>query len=196
MFGKVIAFVAAATATVLLAGPASAGSYGNKVNTACNVRITAQAGKAISAYIDVNANATNKISGTVTIRVYEQVAKTPARVAARPAGRLVWSTSAHYSGKPLSIRGPVLPAGRAEAVGTFSADPGTYLDCRCFRDFRTRGVAAQHLGKQGSGSGMGGLGGTLPNTGGPSAWWVYLGAGLVLAGGSSVYASRRRRLTV
>jgi LPXTG-motif cell wall-anchored protein len=184
MFGRLITYVAAGLVALLVAGPATADArYGNKVSTSCNVNITARAGKPISAYIDVKGNASATITGTVTVSVYRVGASARPVHAARDTK--VWSTSARYNGHPLRLHGPVLRHGHYRAVAKFSADPGVYLDCQCFGRFGTKAIGGQH-------NGNGGNPGGLPNTGGPSQWWLVLGFGLLLAGGSAVYAGRRR----
>jgi LPXTG-motif cell wall-anchored protein len=175
MVRRVVTAIAAVLVTLLLAGPATAAGYGNGVSTSCTVDLTARAGKPVAAYVDVKGNASSTIHGTVTVTV---------RRAGRTGGRVVWSTSVHYGGTPLRLTGPVLRHGRYRAVATFSADPGVYLDCRCFDRFRAglHPQAEHHTHP----------GGTLPNTGGPAWWWLLLGGGL-LAGGVGVVRTSRRR---
>lgn len=184
MFGRLITCIAAGLAAMLVVASGGAASgYGNGVSTSCNVSVTAKAGKPISAYIDVKGNASSTITGDVTISVFRS--GSAPRMAARAA--TVWSTTAHYNGSPLTITGPTLKSGSYRAVAKFTADPGVYLDCQCFGNFRTKSVQGEHHQNGGGG------GGGLPNTGGPSEWWLIAGFGLVLAGGAATYVGRRRR---
>lgn len=194
MFGRLATFVAATLTALLVGGTASASTYGNGVSTSCNVSVIARAHQAVRAHIDVKGNASNAIHGTVTITVTGGSSAARSVRSAR-AARTVWSTSVRYNGSPLTITGPVLPAGHYHAAAHFSADPGVYLDCSCFASFSARNASNEHRGGPHSGSGLpgGGLPGGLPNTGGPSKWWLVLGFALTLAGGASVYGSRGRR---
>lgn len=181
MFGRLTTYVAAVMIGLigLVAtgpAPAHAAGYGNQVSTSCNVSVTAVAGKPLKAYVDVKGNASNTITGTVSVKVYRAGSQAK-----------VWGASVHYNGSPVTITGPVLGRGRYRAVANFTADPGVYLDGQCFGRFATKAVAHEHTGNPGTGA----SGGGLPNTGGPSQWWLVLGFGLVLAGGSAAYASRR-----
>ena len=184
MFGRLLSCVASGMVVALVAAPALA-DYGNKVNTACTVDVTAKAGKPVTAVIDVQSNAGDPIHGTVTVTVFRGrgTAPTGTARAARAAAGGVWSTSARYTGKRLVLTGPVLARGSYHAVASFAADPGVYLGCRCFSRFHTASVGGQTGDHNGGG---------LPNTGGPSVWWLVLGGVLVLGGGSTLVASRRR----
>ncbi|HJQ05971.1 MAG TPA: LPXTG cell wall anchor domain-containing protein [Nocardioides sp.] len=183
MFGRLITCIAAGlTAVLVVASGGAASGYGNGVSTSCNVSVSAKAGKPISAFIDVKGNASSAVTGDVTISVFRS--GSAPRMAARAAA--VWTKTVHYNGTPLTITGPALPRGSYRAVAKFSADPGVFLDCQCFGSFRTKSVAGEHHTNGGGGNG-------LPNTGGPSEWWLIAGFGLVLAGGAATYAGRRRR---
>lgn len=193
MFGRLVAFVAATLAALLVGGTvgaastAGAATYGNKVSTTCNVSVLARAHQPVRARVGVSANASDPIRGRVSITV-----------TGGPSGARVWSTSVRYNGSPVNLTGPALPAGHYQAAARFASGSGVYLDARCSSAFNARAVADEHSGGSGSsagsgGGGLGGLSGGLPNTGGPSKWWLVLGFGLMLAGGASVYGSRARR---
>jgi len=184
MFGRLVTLLATVIATTFVAGPVAAAdsSYGTKVSTTCSIQVRTAPGKPIAMRVAVRANASDPITGTLSLNITQ-------------AGQSVWRKSAVYKDKPVTVTGPKLPTGDYKATASFKSSSGTYADCNGAVSFHARGVAPESTGTH-PGGGTGPGSGGLPNTGGPSVLWLLLGFALLLAGGGTVVASRREKVHV
>jgi LPXTG-motif cell wall-anchored protein len=191
MFGRLVTTLATVLAAAFVAAPATAAdsSYAPRVTTTCQVAVRSMADGSFDVRVTIVGNASDPVIGSVRLDVTRK-------------GSTVWSTRSAYANQPVVLHGPVVRSGSYRATATFRPSTGVYSGCSHSISFRA-GVSAEHSGGGhnggGNGGGAGGAGtgaGGLPNTGGPSVWWLLLGLTLVGAGGATVVASKREKVHV
>ncbi len=189
---KKLAVVLGLLSFVLVAGPvpraeAAPDPYNPKAPTDCVIRVPAEIkkGNRIVVRVRIEANSQTKPTGTVTVRLFGP----SSGIAIARAGE-IWSTTRHYGGTPLTIRGPALVAtGNYRVTAHFEPDsPALFKECRA--EARVKVVIKPFEDKRDDDDGNDGL---LPDTGGPYFWLLLLGLGLVGGGGATVVYARRRQ---
>lgn len=147
-------------------------------------------GEQILISVQVSANSAEPVVGKVELSITP--AASPA-VSARSAAP-VWTKVIYYTGSPMQVRGPSLPAGRYTATAAFTSGTDAYLACTAATGFRVRGAVGGEIDEnEGGGSRGDAAGGALPNTGGPHLQLLLLGVGLTIGGGIVANRSQRTR---
>ncbi|GAB2987435.1 LPXTG cell wall anchor domain-containing protein [Nocardioides montaniterrae] len=186
MFGRLITRLVVVMLAGFVAAPIAAEGattgYHPKVTATCNVQVVADSGKALRALIAVQGNATDPVSGTVTVKLIA------------PNGTTFWSGSKKYDNRAATMRGPVVPKGLFKVLGSFSSSSSTYTGAHCTNRLDSKGVLSEENPPPGGNNNGPGSTGGLPNTGGPSIWLVVLGGGLVLIGATTVAGSKRKKV--
>lgn len=177
---------ALATLAVVFAVAPSAPSsaedgYTVKIPTVTHIQvITAEPGEPIVLEVSASANYPTPPAGNIAVTVSS--GGTAARGAQAVVAKPVFSTTVHFTDKPVRVKGPRLPKGGYLAHAALSPDNAAlFLPSSDTARFRI-----------GAADGGGDKGGALPNTGGPDLLWLVLGGGLVAAGVGGVGYGRRR----
>ncbi|MBM0128098.1 LPXTG cell wall anchor domain-containing protein [Pimelobacter simplex] len=184
MLKKLAALATLAVAfTVAPSAPSSAeDGYTVKIPTVTDIQvITAEPGEPIVLQVSASANYPTPPAGNIAVTVSSggSAAQGAQAVVAKP----VFTTTVHFTDKPVRVKGPRLPKGGYLAHAALSPDNAAlFLPSSDTARFRI-GAA------DGGGDDKGGA---LPNTGGPDLLWLVLGGGLVAAGVGSVSYGRRR----
>lgn len=185
MRAKVIATGAMLGAAALVGGGATAAAhaaapdpYSPAVQTSCRVQVprAVEPGERVVVKVTVKANSPSRPTGTIRLDIDSS------------GGRAVWSRAVDYNGGTKQVLGPALAKGGYEVSARFQSGDDTFAKCR--------GSVAFDVAALGGGGGGDddddGIGGLLPDTGGPALLWLLLGLGLVGGGTATVVYSRRR----
>lgn len=192
--GKKLAVLVGMLLFALVVGPAPVADaapdpYEPKAPTECVVRVPAKIkeGNRPTVQVRVEANSQAKPTGTVTVRLFGETSG----IALAKAGE-IWSTTRHFDGTPLTIKGPVLDqVGKYRLTSLFEPDNSSdFKKCRGSAEFEVEVKSATD--RRDDDDGDQGASGLLPNTGGPYLWLLLLGLGLV-GGGTVVVVYGRRR---
>ncbi|HWI42795.1 MAG TPA: hypothetical protein VNS81_04210 [Nocardioides sp.] len=160
---------------------AVAEDYPSDLATSCQVEVPgAIDGDHIVLDVAVTANSAAQPTGTVALSI-------------KKGSKSVWSDSVVYKGSPIRVTGPHLRPGHYVAKMAFQPASSVYQSCNASVGF---GVSPASAGGPGHGSANAGspgngIGGLLPNTGGPHLALLLLGLALVVGGGGVVTGSRR-----
>lgn len=160
---------------------AVAEDYPSDLATSCQIEVPGQIdGDHIALDVAVTSNSAAQPTGTVALSI-------------KKGSKSVWSDSVAYKGSPVRVTGPRLRPGHYVARMTFHPASSVYQSCNASLGF---GVSAASAGGPGHGAAAdgapgSGLGGLLPNTGGPRLALLLLGLALVVGGGGVVTGSRR-----
>lgn len=175
------------------AAPASAApdcdpvAYGPRVVTSTKVKVTPN-GAVVKVTVTVTSNDSGTASGTVDLTI---------KRTAKGGATSTTSRSLAYQGSPVTVSVPSRPGSTYSANGAYTPSDTTTHSC-------STGVASLTVDAEvgggtenppGGGPGAGGvgagIGGILPNTGGPHLWWLLLGLVLAAAGGGTAAYARR-----
>lgn len=159
--------VAAATpAATAAAGPCDGGTYAAQIHTRTDLTADASGSRAkVTIAVTANASAREAVSGTVDV-----------------SGAV--SRSVPYRGEPVTVGFPIR-AGQTYVVrAAFTPDDPAIYAC-------SQGRVTFTAGETPPGAPPGGPDGLLPDTGGPSQWWLALALLLVAGGGYAVSRSRK-----
>lgn len=159
--------VAAATPTATAAaGPCDGGTYAAQIQTRTGLAADASGSRAtVTITVTASASAPEAVSGTVDV-----------------SGAV--SRSVSYRGEPITVGLPVRAGQTYEVRAAFTPDDPAIYGC-------SQGRVSFTAGETPSGAPPGGPDGLLPDTGGPSQWWLALALLLVAGGGYVVSRSRK-----
>ncbi|GAA3550967.1 LPXTG cell wall anchor domain-containing protein [Nocardioides daeguensis] len=180
---KKLAALGMLAAAFALAPSAPAGAedgYTAKIPTVSHIQvITAEPGKPIVLEVSASADYPTPPAGDIAVTVSSS--GTAARGARALVSKPVFTTTVHFTDRPIRVTGPRLPKGAYLARQDFSPDnTALFLPSSDSTRFR---IGAADGGEPG---------GALPNTGGPDMAWLLLGGGLVAVGAGGVGFGRRR----
>lgn len=180
--GMLVALVLTAPGAHAVSSPSAAecpeSSYAPLVPTEVEIEVDGKVrvGRNVTIRLEAKANTGQPVTGTLEVTVK---AKSNGAVAASTR------TQAHsFTGSPMVADFGKLPRGSYDVTATFTPDDDcVYAVSQATESFDV--VAAQGVAGATTDS-------TLPNTGGPSQWWLLL-ALLLVSGGAGAIAYARRR---
>lgn len=179
-----LAMLAAAFAVAPSAPANAEDGYTVKIPTVTHIQvITAEPGEPLVLEVSASANYPTPPAGNIAVTVSSS--GTAARGARALVAKPVFTTTVHFTDKPVRVKGPRLPKGAYLARAELSPDNAAlFLPSSDTTRFRIGSVDG------------GDRGGVLPNTGGPDMLWLVLGGGLVAVGAGGVGYGRRRATAV
>lgn len=155
-----------------------ASSYAPLIPTEVEIEVDAKirVGQKVTLRLDAKANTGEPIAGTLEVTV---------KATSRGAVAASTTTQTHrFTGTPIVADFGRLPRGSYDVTAVFTPDDGcVYAASRATESFDV--VAAQAIAGATAES-------VLPNTGGPSQWWLLLALLLVSGGAGSIAYARRR----
>lgn len=177
---------------------AKAERYQRGIKTGCTIRVTATnntvlIGRPFTFTLAVRANAKNP-NNADTARAAAAGPKGKNEIhVLDPDGTEIYRTHGNYGGKATKIQIPALhKLGRYRVINDFnSAQDAQYRDCQCELSFRAvRTAPPKQPNALNPNTSVPTINGVLPNTGGPSRWWLVL-AGLLIGVGTWLIAQGR-----
>lgn len=158
--------VAATPAAAAAAGPCDGGTYAAQIQTRTDLAAEASGSRAtVTITVTASASAPEAVSGTVDV-----------------SGAVDRNES--YRGEPITVGLPIRAGRTYEVRAAFTPDDPAIYGC-------SQGRVTFTAGETPPGGPPGGPDGLLPDTGGPSQWWLVLALLLVAGGGYVVSRSRK-----